>query len=779
MKRFLLKFIVSMGVALCVTIVAYVCFVYPDDARVPDLIADPVDTVPIEFVGSVLNSRLLHSIDIDDKSYTESVMQFQISSDYNVIPKSSRFTSKYQILVSTGLYPWRLEAADGIAIPAGHTLSIDVPDGADRLELLVPAEMTNQVSISSDDVNPEKLRSDYVTHFSNWPRFLARLIDKYFFIGSYGKLPRWLNYRRVLSKIGTKKLSIKCEAGGPICIVGDPKFYRPSLKKIPRQTIMVLIDTLRSDAVNLQTMPSLARLANESINFSRTIAPGNMTSPSTNGVLACQTPTELGAVAFAYTVGSENSEKFYKNSRASFPARLKAEGILTAMIGNISVVSDIYGVGVNHGFEHQILTESEGYETPLAISEAIRWLGENRNKDFFLYVHLNNPHAPYKAPVKYIKGQFQGLDDFISYPALLKWLYRGEVAFADFQVGRLLGFLNDQGLKKQVNIVITSDHGDQHSNRSFSGNQIAQDFTGTYFDHGATLYNDEIQVPLILRKVDAVPKVVTDFVSSLWIGKTILGLNYVSKKIAEECAGEDLAAVADGQVKKLTVLGTEGFHARALLFDGRYKYIRTYDPTEKRIYSADKIFGIKKSFFKKEQLFDLQKDPGESVDLAKDRLELLEQARFLFRQYFQITSAYELVLESGGSNTFEIESGNFASRRSGGIDGVKNLTEAKERLSGKFSDRIGIRFTFDPQMTLPWVLINGAAVPVRLTTLKLPTSGMVGVLPEETFSWVRSTPGPSAYIVRVLDERRKDRKIALGNPAFEKVLREWGYINEN
>ena len=66
--------------------------------------------------------------------------------------------------------------------------------------------------------------------------------------------------------------------------------------------------------------------------------------------------------------------------------------------------------------------ERPGGET---VDRALRWLGTQSGKPYFLWVHLYDPHMPYHPP-----GEFK-----------LKYKdrpYDGEIAYADQQVGRLL-----------------------------------------------------------------------------------------------------------------------------------------------------------------------------------------------------------------------------------------------------------------------------------------------------------------------------------------------------
>jgi arylsulfatase A-like enzyme len=771
MKSLLKKIVFFLCVFIALFLYVFAYWVYPDDRRVSEFDFPVKESESSwEFVGSVLKTQVSHSIDIQDDDYRELVERADKQVEAGLLLNSARFKSKYQIFAPLGTYPWRMEVMEALAIPDGKTLTVDVPENAEWLEFRVRNSGNAVITVSNREQR-EPIYTSSTVKVSIWPAPIQKLLKKYFFIGSYAELPRWKLHRMELGSTANHRVEFRCQTDAGVCIVSDPSFFKNQTSRKLNQTVLLIIDTLRADALSPEVMPRVSEFAKKAIVYQSALAPGNMTSPSTNGVLACKIPSDLGRVAFAYAVGAEHREQFYASGQKSFPTLLQQNGITTAMIGNISVVSEVFGVGVSHGFESQLLIEPESYETPLAVSEAILWLKENKHKDFLLYVHLNNPHAPYKPPFHFLRDQFRGLSDLANYTSVVKWLYRGEAAFSDHYVGRLFDYFSLANISP--NVVFTSDHGDQHSLRKFSRNEIGKDFEGVYFDHGATLLNDEIAVPLVLKVEENSAKVSQNIVSSLWIGKTILSMHGVNQSDVDQCAGENLLNFIDpiSDATDYPIIGSEGFQARAVVMNNRYKYIKTYEPTSKRIYNNERWSGVKTFFLKKEQLYDLSNDPQETKDLSLDRPELLAHLNKGFRNYFKINSKYELVLEAKGKSTFAIRPDIFF--QPAGKDGPDSIYK------GEFIDQLRIPFDYSREWKLPKVEINGIAIPIKATTLKIPFPEVATELHEEDWGWLRTTGVPSAFIARIVDEKRGDRKISLGNPAFERVLREWGYVNEN
>src|SRR5205085_4153795 len=140
--------------------------------------------------------------------------------------------------------------------------------------------------------------------------------------------------------------------------------------------------------------------------------------------------------------------------------------------------------GLNRGFdfyydhfEFNRLQESnlDEMERPANVvaDQALESLSKNYQKHFFLWMHLYDPHYPYKPPEPF-------KDAYKAHP------YDGEIAFADSQVGRLITFLKEKGLYQRTFIVLSGDHGEglgEHGEET----------------HGFFIYNSTLHVPLIIH----------------------------------------------------------------------------------------------------------------------------------------------------------------------------------------------------------------------------------------------------------------------------------------
>src|SRR5215471_4813279 len=106
------------------------------------------------------------------------------------------------------------------------------------------------------------------------------------------------------------------------------------------------------------------------------------------------------------------------------------------------------------------------------VSRAVEWIGRQNGK-FFLWVHVYDPHSPYRPPADLAA-------EYSSQP------YYGEVAFVDRAFGPLFDRL--RALPRQSTIVLTADHGES----------LGEHGEAT---HGMFAYESTLRVPLILARL--------------------------------------------------------------------------------------------------------------------------------------------------------------------------------------------------------------------------------------------------------------------------------------
>ncbi len=348
--------------------------------------------------------------------------------------------------------------------------------------------------------------------------------------------------------------------------------------------VFITIDTLRSDRLgcygySLADTPNIDRLALEGIRFKTVVAQVPLTLPSHSTIFTGVLPTVHGVRDnVGYRLGPE---------QLTLAELLKSAGYRTAAFVGSYVLNSRRGL--NQGFDRYddvapgsasgVVNLNE-LERPAAavVDKTIAWLRADRAAPFFVWVHLYDPHDPYRPPKPFAAR-------FKSRP------YDGEVAYCDQQIGRLAGFLKNQGLYDRSTIVLTSDHGE-----SFGEHQE--------FTHGLFLYDTTLLVPLIIRPSAALGPVkeVSSQVSTVDIFPTVLQIANVATP--PKIAGHSLL----GLIQRHDSEASEA-------------YSETYYPAQfgwsplKAVRQA----GTKYIEAPKPELYDLRRDPGELRNLHSQR----------------------------------------------------------------------------------------------------------------------------------------------------------------
>jgi arylsulfatase A-like enzyme len=329
--------------------------------------------------------------------------------------------------------------------------------------------------------------------------------------------------------------------------------------------LVIVIDTLRADHVSAYgysrpTTPNLDRLAKEGVLFENAISPSSWSLPSHASLVT-------GRYMHDHKVGNVQPEPWFgwgKSSLGGLPTIgevLEKRGYRTgAFSANRTYFSKDLGFG--RGFIHfedyfnsvgdafvrtlygrefarlylnrsnkskitklvvrlggtsLLDKDSEGdaaYGGAQAIrkhsstvnGELLRWIDEGRgHRPFFAFLNYFDVHYPYGAPRNYPAPEWAERTSIDSYDAGLKYV--------DDCLGKLLSALQARNIDKNTLVIITSDHGEslgQHGLRY----------------HGASLYWEEIRVPLVVWLPGHVPMGLTvqEPVSNAEIPSTIMAI---------------------------------------------------------------------------------------------------------------------------------------------------------------------------------------------------------------------------------------------------------------
>jgi arylsulfatase A-like enzyme/Tfp pilus assembly protein PilF len=346
----------------------------------------------------------------------------------------------------------------------------------------------------------------------------------------------------------------------------------------PPAVVLISIDTCRADHLGCygdtrSITPELDRFAQDALRCTRALASVPMTLPSHCTMFTGTSPLQHGV--------HDNLGYRLAAADRTVAEVLQEAGWRTAAVVGSFVLNSSFGLA--QGFEHYDDDMGGGgarsNERPAAVvtRRAIEWLGAGPRQPFFLFVHYFDPHTPYAPPAPYA-AQFPGDP------------YRGEIAYVDAEVGRLLARLREVGLYDRSLIIVAGDHGEALGEHGESG-------------HGYFIYQSTLRVPLLIKPPGGTAaRALDETVGLIDIAPTILGRFGLSAPAA--MTGRDLLAGASTA-------------------SDRDVYCESFTPTK---YGCAPLLGLVRGTHKyvhtsRPELYDLAADPGEASDLVAARPE--------------------------------------------------------------------------------------------------------------------------------------------------------------
>jgi arylsulfatase A-like enzyme len=410
----------------------------------------------------------------------------------------------------------------------------------------------------------------------------------------------------------------------------------------PASVFLLVLDTVRADHLpaygyERMTTPELERLRRERPNavvFPHAFANGTWTVPSHASLFTGQWPSVHGA-HFALD-GSVRMGFGITNALPTLAERMRAAGYATlASYGNHWLRS--VG-GLSRGFERYLRapdkdelpfvgedlrqrflpgalwTAAKGCAHADEVNETLLSLvrpwreGPNPLFVFANYVDAHGPYAP-PAPFRgtfaptHVRERFAHLDlaHSVARRAELMARYDEEILGLDHHLGLLFAELERLDLLRSSWVFVTSDHGE-----AFGEHGV--------LEHGTTVHNEVARVPLLVFPPAG---------ESLPVSGHPVSLVDVAATIAA-IGGVDLP----GPGRDLRRAEGAGTHVTALEFYGDPVKAAHLGPLAKRparavVVGRHKLIAYADLF----QLYDLESDPGELVDLAPGMPHLVEHLK--------------------------------------------------------------------------------------------------------------------------------------------------------
>jgi arylsulfatase A-like enzyme len=394
---------------------------------------------------------------------------------------------------------------------------------------------------------------------------------------------------------------------------GKPSAWRVEPRSDAPNVIVYLIDTLRPDVLGSYggpgPTPTLDRLAREGLLFERAYSTSSWTRPAVASLFT-------GLPVSAHQVRSEAFS--LPEAALTLAERFRLRGYQTiGVIANGHVLPSLH---FDQGFEiydappfpqqtgttwdpaARIANLSAGEVHALVLRRLAA--ARDRKRPLFLYVHVVDPHQPYRPPEWLLaeKRPALNVNNFLlrsinegegASAQLLQDLalsYRGAVAYADRELGRFLPQVGAYVDLDRTILLVTSDHGEAFFEHRLVG-------------HHHWIYEELTRIPMILRgpgipagRHNTLP------VSLLDAMPTLLGLADPRSRPGEMAPGRNLAARgASARLAERSVHSEYG--AGTALVRGEWKLTYRGDYPESFRF---RLFNLRADPFEADDLFERQ-----------------------------------------------------------------------------------------------------------------------------------------------------------------------------
>lgn len=387
--------------------------------------------------------------------------------------------------------------------------------------------------------------------------------------------------------------------GHGLLVVAALSAFAPSADALAAQKppiVVVSIDTLRSDRLPAYgservATPAIDGLVRDGILFEHAFSQVPLTLPSHLSMLS-------GLLPAAHGVRDNTGYRFDAAAHPWTPAALRAAGYRTGGFASAFVLRQETGFAA--GFETYDADLDLGTSSDLAgaqrpgrvtVERAIAWLRAEPKATPFLFVHLYEPHTPYRPEPPF--------DRIYGDP------YDGEIATADARVGDLLAELKRLGLYDRALIVLISDHGEGLGDHGEK-------------EHGLLLYREALQVPLVVKLPGSARRGerIAAPAQTLDLAPTLLAV--AGLPVDPRMPGLDLRALGGDDASTRSIV-SETFYP--LLHYGWSELVSVLEFPYQLIDGPDP------------ELYDLANDPGATRNLRDDQRRRLHALRAVAREH--------------------------------------------------------------------------------------------------------------------------------------------------
>jgi len=268
---------------------------------------------------------------------------------------------------------------------------------------------------------------------------------------------------------------------------------------------------------------------------------------------------------------------------------------------------------------------TNGYITDVLTDEALKFIEQNKDNQFFCYIPYNAPHGPFQVPDQYF-DKYKGLG-FNDKDAAVY----GMCENIDNNVGRIIQKVDELNLSDNTIISFLTDNGPN-----------GQRYNGGMRGIKGSIHEGGVRVPFIIQwKGKIKPKTISQIAGHIDILPTLVSLCELEPPVTLPLDGFDLSdlmlSYSDTLPQRLyfTKKSTESIIPDGAARSDRYRMV---------IENGDTM------------LFDMLNDPGQKTDVSSMEKEMTNSlAIAYYKWYNDVTSEYtpdtEIRIGYGGEKT--------------------------------------------------------------------------------------------------------------------------------
>ncbi len=397
---------------------------------------------------------------------------------------------------------------------------------------------------------------------------------------------------------------------------------------------LISVDTLRADHLGcygyaLPTSPNIDRFAGEGLLFENFICEVPLTGPSFGSMMTSQYPRTTGATKngvripeWAPTVAETLQAAGYQT------VCVQSNWTLKRKLSGLDRGFDVYDDEMDSKRWGVLKPERLGDDV---LKRSLKLL-EKRDpaKPMFAWFHFSDPHAPYKFHKKYNPAGQRSSD--ASEVESVRIRYDSEIAFTDAQIARLLQALPTEN----AYIVFVGDHGESLYDHDYLG-------------HGRRVYQSGLHVPFIIRGPSIEPGRTDAPARGVDVGVTLLSL--AGLEPANGMLGLNLRDPQAIPRDRARVVETYGGAVPQIA--GVRGLLANKPPMRQSVLLENwKLIQLGPDI----ELYNLETDPDELDNLAKDRPEHVAELASLIEKWsleYQSGDADEAALNDDDMEALE------------------------------------------------------------------------------------------------------------------------------